>query len=306
MTLAFEHLGDGPEGRQVSRWQLGDPSIYEEEPRVWKEYWSWNPEHPAHLEFVDEFFPSYTRLAVRYARSCEEEGVTLFSLGTETDGLFRTRQTGSSYWTTGFYDELPEMVESMRAVYSGSITCDMVWASPTKPMFAYLFDLWEDLGLDAIGISAYVHLGEPRSAEALPATEDELFNAWRTRFRDFLAPFASANPGLPILFLEFGYTDAVGSACGPNRMEYSTKVFIDRGENGLDDGEEEQPHICASRFRALQEFPDVLDGPFLWGDMVATDRPLTGNRTSDTFAPSIQQELAQQVVSDAFAALSVQ
>ncbi len=55
LTLAFEHMGDGPEGQRVQRWQLGDPFIYNEAPSVWKRFWPWDPAHPEHKAFVADF-----------------------------------------------------------------------------------------------------------------------------------------------------------------------------------------------------------------------------------------------------------
>ena len=48
--------------------------------------------------FVREFWNTYTEQAVHFARIAQEEGVRMYSLGTETDRLFRTR-SGGDYWT---------------------------------------------------------------------------------------------------------------------------------------------------------------------------------------------------------------
>ena len=55
-----------------------------------------------------EFWETYTQQAVYFARLAEEEGVRLYSLGTETARLFRTRPGGS--FPNDFGQELRTMV----------------------------------------------------------------------------------------------------------------------------------------------------------------------------------------------------
>ena len=45
--------------------------------------WPWSPDHPDHEHFVAEFLGSYSDQAVHYARIAQEEGVGMYSLGTE-------------------------------------------------------------------------------------------------------------------------------------------------------------------------------------------------------------------------------
>ena len=52
--------------------------------------WPWAPDHPDHERFVAEFLGSYADQAVHYATIAQEEGVGLYSLGTEEANLFRT------------------------------------------------------------------------------------------------------------------------------------------------------------------------------------------------------------------------
>ena len=82
------------------------------------EFWPWRPDHPDHERFVAEFWETYTQQAVHFARIAEEEGVRLYSLGTETERLFGTR-SGGERWPNHFRAELQEMVRRVRAVYSG-------------------------------------------------------------------------------------------------------------------------------------------------------------------------------------------
>ena len=57
---------------------------------------------------------TYTAQAVHFARIAQEEGVRLYSLGTEVDRLFRTRKVGRQ-WTTDFRQELLTMVAGVRS-----------------------------------------------------------------------------------------------------------------------------------------------------------------------------------------------
>ena len=127
LTLAFEAFEAEESARPVRRWQLGDsghadtgvpPDDPDEFGRIRQENWPWRPDHPDHDRFVAEFWETYTDQAVHFARIAEEEGVRLYSLGTETDRLFRTRSGG--YWPNHFREELQAMVRRVREVYSGA------------------------------------------------------------------------------------------------------------------------------------------------------------------------------------------
>ena len=303
MTLAFEDVGgdDEPEGQQVQRWQLGDPFIYNEEPRVWKEYWPWDPSHPEHESFVRDFFASYTAFAVRYARLCQQEGVELFSLGTETDRLFRTRTRGSR-WPTEFKDELTQMVREVHSVYDGAVTYDMLSFSFTDPFPAGLHSLWDDAGMDVIGISAYFSLLPQRSTASLGPSEATLLSAWRSIFTNHLSPLAREHPSLPIIFLEFGYTDYPGTASDPNCVGFIERELIDRDANGLDDGEEEQAAILSAFFTVVEENPGVLDGIFSWGEMIAPDSIWAADFGCKR-SHAVRQKLAENVVREAYGSL---
>ena len=126
LTLAFEAFEAEGSARPVNRWQLGDPGdpvtgVPPDDPaehgHILPENWPWRPDHPDHQRFVAEFWETYTDQAVHFARLAEEEGVRMFSLGTEVERLFRTRSGG--YWPNHFRDELETMVRRVREVYSG-------------------------------------------------------------------------------------------------------------------------------------------------------------------------------------------
>ena len=50
---------------------------------------------------------------MKYAALAEAQGVERFSLGTETDNLFRTRAAGGTY-TNHFRTQLQSMVDAVR------------------------------------------------------------------------------------------------------------------------------------------------------------------------------------------------
>ena len=303
LTLAFEDVGgdDEPQGQQVQRWQLGDPFIPNEESRVWKQYWPWDPGHPEHDAFVQDFFASYTTFAVRYAKLCQEEDVELFSLGTETDRLFRTRTRGSR-WPTEFREELSEMVRQVHGVYDGAVTYDMLSFSFTDPFPQGLHSLWLDTAMDVIGISAYFDLLPRYSALSLPPSDNKLMAAWRTIFTNYLSPLAADHPDLPIVFLEFGYTDYPGAASNPNAVGFIDREMIDRDANGLDDGQEEQAAILSAFFRVVEENPDVLDGVFSWGEMIAPDSIWAADFGCKR-SHAVRQKLAEDVIREAYGSL---
>ena len=125
LTLAFESFEAETADRPVNRGQLGRPTVPDYGPTIQPEDWPWLPNHPDHSSFVREFWGTYTDQAVHYARIAQKEGVGMYSLGTETDSLFRSR-SGGDYWVNDFGGELRTMVESVRAEYDGLLTYTML------------------------------------------------------------------------------------------------------------------------------------------------------------------------------------
>ena len=133
MTLAIESFEneDGLDTvkHPAPRFQLGDPGYANTgvpddhlyctcARQIDPDFWPWRPSHPDHDLFVGEFWESYAQQAIHFASIAAEEGVRMYSLGTETDRLFRTRP-GGDYWINHFGTELQSMVDRVRAVYSG-------------------------------------------------------------------------------------------------------------------------------------------------------------------------------------------
>ncbi|MXW70879.1 MAG: hypothetical protein F4Z74_05430 [Acidobacteria bacterium] len=282
LTLAFEAHRAETAARPVHRWQLGDPAPPEtggvppDDPTrglIAAENWPWRPDHPDHQRFVREFWRTYTEQAVHFAQIAEDADVPLFSLGTETDRLFRSRAS-DGYMHNDYGDELREMVAQVREVYSGRLTYDMHRDTLTASDFfgpgSGAGHLWEDLDLDLVGVSAWFRLRE--SAPETPPTAHELQATFEDFFRTHLVPLAGRNPGRAIVFTEFGAMDLVEAVLdtGDSSREGETKVVADVNRNGLDDGEETQANIYQAFFDASERFPGLVNGAFLWNNWIHT------------------------------------
>lgn len=287
MTLAFEIYREAflQSGRPVRRWQLGDPGdpdagvpLDHEQCAdcarpIRPESWPWRPTHPDHDRFVEEFWRTYTEQAVHFGRIAQEEGVSMYSLGTETDDLFRTR-SWDRYWRNDFGRQLGSLVHGVRAVYDGLLTYDMHHTAFTgeqnalagSPASRYL---WEDLGLDVVGISAWFPLVEEVPSTVLSV--DDLQQAYEGIFRDYLVPLASINPGRPIVFLEYGTMDTMGGPAAPSdtSAEFRLPVVSDVNENGIEDGQETQANMFSALFETMDRYPGLVYGAFFWDNWIA-------------------------------------
>ena len=267
LTLAFEISEAEDSEFPVSRWQLGDPKMYKEDPNVQLENWPWALESPLHNQFVNSFFKSYTEQAVYFAKIAQAENVEMFSLGTETERLFRTRTGG--YWPNNYKNHLKNMVGSVREVYSGLLTYDMSYDALTANDFYGVGSdsLWQDLKLDIVGISSYFKLFET-SCTFVPSL-DTLDFIWNEIIDEYFIPLKDRNPDLSIVLLEFGYVNDYNSPHQPNSNEFQTRTYRDNNFNGLDDEEEVQANIYESFYKAITN-RGIIEGAFLWGNEIAS------------------------------------
>ena len=302
LTLAFEAHEAATAARPVPhRLQLGDPGdsetgvpsdeVFE---TIRPEFWPWRPDHPDHQRFVAEFWETYTQQAVYFARIAEEEGVRLYSLGTETDRLFRTRSGG--YWPNDFRQELRTMVARVRAVYSGLVTYDMYYDALTSADFygPGSTHLWEDLDLDVVGISAYFPLTDYRPTTVLSVAD--LQASYERIFQDYLIPLAERNPDRPILFLEHGTTDEVEAPEAPGGRSWKPFVFTDANGNGLDDGREMQANTFQALFNTMAQHPGVLNGVFIFDNWMTSAEMWAGYWAGQRFYSIWDKPLAEEVV----------
>ena len=308
LTLAFEAHEAEDAARPVRRWQLGDPGhpdtgVPPDDPEVFghilPDNWPWRPHHPDHQRFVTEFWETYTTQAVHFARIAEEEGARLFSLGTETDRLFRTRSGG--YWPNHFRPEMEAMVRRVRAVYSGALTYDMHYSVLTGfEFFGTGSDhLWQDLDLDVVGVSAWFPLASTPPTRV--TSRAVLQGHWERIFQAYLIPLADRNPGLPVMFLEHGAMDIVEAAADPTAQGPVDRfVFSDEDGNGLDDGRETQANMAGALLDTMNTYPGVVNGVFWWDNWLASDGMWAETLQFRNFG--IRDKPAEDVVRDAYEA----
>ena len=289
--MAFES-GKGSE-HPVSRWQFGDPFMHNEDPNVSAEFWPWRIDHPQHREFVAEFWQSYTDAVVHVASIAEEEGVSMMTLGTETDRLFRSRSGG--HWPNNFLDEMQSMVSQVRAVFNGQLGYEQHYGSVVNRDYLgagsdYIHD---DLDLDFIAVSAYFQLMK-NVPNDVPTVMD-LEARWDAIFNEHLKPLKKRNGDRPMFFTEFGYVDSKEALRMANADEFTKKMFMDKDGNGMDDGEEVQANAYAALFNTMDNYPDLLTGAFLWDVNMATEQ-----QYKQTYAQmrtfNIRGKLAEEVV----------
>lgn len=289
--MAFESGAAGE--HPVQRWQLGDPFAHTEDDNISPEFWPWRTDHLQHQQFVAEFWQTYSDCLVHIARIAEEEGVGLFTLGTETDRLFRSRSGGQ--WPNHFLNEMQAMVSAVREVYGGMLGYEMHHGTvENRDFFGPGSDnLVQDLELDFVGVSAYFSLYDTPPSAA-PGV-DELETKWEQVFQQHLIPLQERNPGKPIIFTEFGYVDSLEALCVAAADEFTAMVFKDKDDDGLDEGQETQANCYQAFFNLMDRYPDVVKGAFLWDTMMSTEEQWEQSfGTMRTF--SIRQKLAEDIV----------
>ena len=131
--------------------------------------------------------------------------------------------------------------------------------------------LWQDLGLDVVGLSAWFPLVEREPSRVLSV--EEIQEYYEGIFQDYLVPLAQQNANKPLVFLEFGATDNVGS---PANLAASSNPpepfeFRDENGNGIDDGQETQANLYQALLNTMARYPAALGGIFWWGNWVASD-----------------------------------
>jgi hypothetical protein len=280
LTLAFEDpLGAASVPRDslchtaqypVNRWYFGAPTLYEWDDQCLNpSLWWWSPSHPSHATNLAIFWTTYTELAVKYATMAQQLGVDMFSLGTETDRLYRTRADGTAF-PNHFKTELAQMVAAVRSVYSGTLTYDQHYSTLTHPEWlgsgagqSYLFS---DLGLDVVGVSAYFELTDSAPARVYSVTEFQEF--WENIFKNYLVPHQSRYPNMPIIFLEWGYADSVQAPFMASSQEGELYVFQDDDTNGIDDGRDQQANNFEAFFSVNARYSDLVHGAFIWGNQI--------------------------------------
>ena len=234
--------------------------------------WWWSPTHPKHSANVAQFWSTYTDIAVKYAKLAQRLGVEMYSLGTETENLFRTRPAAPPY-TNHFKNELMALVGAVRSQYSGLLTYDL---DSYVLMYPERYgggggsaNLFVDLGLDVVGISAYFSLFGSDPGAVVPVTELE--KAWKSVFDRFLVPLQAANPQRPIVFTEMGFTDDVATVTNPQANAGAAEPTRDAA--GSTPGMRQQANVLQAFFNVDEQYENLVRGAFLWGTMTFRDAP---------------------------------
>jgi hypothetical protein len=227
--------------------------------------WWWNPAHADHATKVQAFFDSYRDVAVKYAGLAESAGVELFSIGTETENLFRTRPSGGAY-TNQFLPQLQALVAGVRSVYGGAVTYDQSSELYFRPATyggstAGGADLFNDLDLDVVGSSAYFPLAATSPGRVLSVSELE--NAWESVFQSYLLPMHAKYGNKPIVFTEVGYTDDLDSPWQSAAGEGSAARAHAAGTSTP--GMQQQANIYQAFFNVNARHADLVAGTFWWG-----------------------------------------
>ncbi|MEE4296989.1 MAG: hypothetical protein V2J20_10310, partial [Wenzhouxiangella sp.] len=305
LTLAFENTSiaevDDP-NLYVDRNILGAPFVYQWSELVEPENWPWDPAHPDHDTFVSAFWQSYTEQAGHFARLAETLGVEMFSLGTESDGLFRTRTAPG--WPNEFTAEIEAMIAAVRADYSGLVTYAQHHISIAEQM-QDVGDmwrwLWSDTSMDVIGLTGYFKAVDSEPQSRVPY--HQLLEGYRSALNDYVVPLTTYAPGKPIVFVEFGYVDSVQSPWVSFAQEQTLREFTDEDGTGIDDGAETQADILRAFFQVNRELDRLVEGAFLWGhdwaDDALWDEVWGAKRTF-----GVRDKLAEEVIKAEYGASS--
>jgi len=256
------------------------------------ESWPWNVNHPDHGRFVEEFWRTYRDRAVELAGMLERNGVTLYSIGTETRNLFRTREVPDEGFPNDFRTELQRIVDDVRAVFSGLLTYDMHWGEFAYPNTTW-GSLWDDLDLDIIGVSAYIDniLPEvPVQVPDVPTLEASLDNIFRTQF----LPVQKANSGRPMLFLEGSFSNSIGAPYTSHHNLGQTDT--DEDGNGVNDGQETQANLFQALFNVMNRYRANVKGVFIWDRFMVSDEDWQFMIADDPIILGTRGLLADEVV----------
>lgn len=136
------------------------------------------------------WFAGYEKFVLHYARISAEEGVDLFSVGSELCSAERHTEAWQS------------LIGRVRAIYPGRLTYSLNWDHLDAMEFGS--------SLDVLGMNAYFELS-PKGGSP-PAVED-LVAAWRP-IVDRLSKWAESR-GRNVVLTEVGYPSRAGAAADP-------------------------------------------------------------------------------------------
>jgi hypothetical protein len=269
MAVDASSPGCGTPQYKPNRWLLGQPVV---DPKIADQAcinpadWWWNPSHPSYAANVAAFWSSYTQIAADYAALAQQSGVDLFVLATEEDNLFRTRSAAAPY-TNNFLPELTAMVSAVRAQYTGLVTYERHWTTFAHPDWfangagtaAAFESVVTDLALDVVGVSAYFPLTSSQPTSVVSVADFE--TAWDKVFTQYLLPLQAGNPGKPIVFSEWGYTNDLASPYVQGARLGQPMQPAPLGADGIS----QQANIIQAFFNVNARYGDLVHGSFLYG-----------------------------------------
>lgn len=135
------------------------------------------------------WFQAYDAMMTHYAALAANNGVDVFSVGTELKTM------------SGDTDSFKSLIDKVRARYSGKMTYAANWDEYDQVQF------WDSL--DYIGVDAYYPLSSPGQTPSV----DDLVNAWQTPLSSLKS--LSDKWGKPIVFTEIGYPTQADAAAHP-------------------------------------------------------------------------------------------
>ena len=185
--------------------------------------------YPSDLE---TFWQSYRALMRKYAALAADEGVALFSVGSELSSLEHEK----GYWKL--------LIAEIRQIYSGELVYSANWDHFQNVSF------WEDL--DYVGISGYFEL-----TSNFDASTDELVWSWE-KIRWMLLDWLNLMDK-PLIFTELGYPSLNGGAVKPWHYEQKTSLDLEEQRRAL------------RAFRRVWENEQKLAGVFFWNWWGPTD-----------------------------------
>jgi Ca2+-binding RTX toxin-like protein len=199
------------------------------------------------------WFASYKAMMVEYARAAQAGGAEMICVGTEMDSMINPTKVCSDGKT--YTQKWVEIIDAVRAVYSGKVTYAATYATVKDVGF------WDKV--DYIGTDAYIPsstVNDPTVDQIVDAWVKAHFNPW---IRDTLHGGKSVvdyyralseQYGKQVIFTEVGYKSMDGANKDPG-------VF---GSSGSVDFQE-QVDCYEALFRVMENYGGQwLAGSFLW------------------------------------------
>ena len=159
--------------------------------------------------------------------------------------------------------------------------------------------LWNDLDLDVVGVSAWFPLTETPPSTVTSVEEAQA--QYEQIISDYLIPLAGRNPDRPVMFLEYGAMDLVETPASPgDPAGFPEFVFDDANGNGVDDGRETQANLYRGLLNAMESHPGVLNGVFWWDNWIASDERWAGYWASRR-AFAVKDKPSEEIVQEEYA-----